>query len=283
MSSKKPKAVDAKPLRQITLFDAFKKVRGGEDTSPSSSFSQSADPPPFPIAMPAETQHIDENPECVSPYFPSSTASTCKPFLVRMGTEYMELDDGGSSPMMDIPTSMPVPSTSNTAAVSSSSRPSTPDLAPQVIKHSEQNAAIAAENIEILKFLVPTIFADSEHKPTGYLYDSERFGRIGRRYCPGFTVAPGDSRKGCIVRVLDADAYDVACDMMTRAQGSQGATNAPSSEKPPVVLNLANQYTRGGGWRKGAMAQEEELCYRCAPLFLVSAWLTILLQVDTVC
>jgi len=210
------------------------------------------------VPMPTDIQHTDENPEHVSQYFTSPASSSQKPFLVRVGTKYMELDDGGSTPVMNMPTSMPVPSTSSMPAMPSS-RPSTPNLAP---KEHEHNAAIAAENIEILGSLVATIFTDPEHKPTGYLYDSERFGQIGRRYCPGFTVAPGDSRKGCIVRVLDADAYDVACDMITRAQGNQSATNAPSSEKPPVVLNLANQYTRGGGWRKGAMAQEEELCYR---------------------
>ena len=234
------------------------------------------------MAMPTGTQHTDENPEHVSPYFASSTAPIRKPFLVRVGTEYMELDDGTATQTMNAPTSMPVPSTSSTAPMSSS-RPSTPNLAPQVNKDNGHNAAIAAENIEILKFLVPALFTDPEHEPTGYLYDSERFGRIGRRYCPGFTVSPGDSRKGCIVRVLDADTYDVACDMMIRAKGSQGGTTAPSSEKPPVVLNLANQYTRGGGWRKGAMAQEEELCYRCARRLLLSVWLRVVLQVDTVC
>jgi len=281
MASKKPKAFDAKPSKQTTLFDAFKNVRGGEDTSPPSSFSPSADPPAFPVAMPTGTQHTGENTEPISPYFASSAAPTRKPFMVRVGTEYMELDDGGSSQTMKIPPSMPVPSPSSTLAMPSS-RPSTPSLAPQANKDSEHNATIAAENIEILKYLVPSIFTDPEHEPTGYLYDTERFGRIGRRYCPGFTVAPGDSRKGCIVRVLDADAYDVACDMMTRAQGSQNSTNAPSSEKPPVVLNLANQNTRGGGWRKGSMAQEEELCYRCARRLLLSVLLTVLPQVDTV-
>lgn len=264
MSSKRPKAVDAKPTKQTTLFDAFGKVRGSENTSPSSSFSPSIDPPPFPVAMPTGTQLTDENLEHVSPYFASSTTSAHKPFLVRVGTGYMELDDGSSPPTMKAPISMPVPIPASALAMSSS-RPSTP-----INKDNEHNAAIAAENIEIFKFLVPTLFTDPEHAPTGYLYDSERFGRIGRKYCPGFTVAPGDSRKGCTVKVIDADAYDVACDMMALAQGSQGTTNAPSSAKPPVVLNLANQYTRGGGWRKGTMAQEEELCYRCAQCLSLS-------------
>jgi len=212
--------------------------------------------------MPTGTQHMDENLQHVSPYVASPTTSARKPFMVRVGTGFMELDDGGSPSILKAPISMPVPFPPSVLAVSS--RPSTPNLGQQVNKDNEHYAAIAAENIEILKYLVPTVFTDPEHAPTGYLYDSERFGLIGRRYCPGFTVAPGDSRKGCIVKVIDADAYDVASDMITRAPGSQGTANVLSSEESPVVLNLANQNTRGGGWRRGAMAQEEELCYRCA-------------------
>jgi uncharacterized protein (TIGR02452 family) len=52
--------------------------------------------------------------------------------------------------------------------------------------------------------------------------------------------------------VLMSDAID--------AEGIQPALS--SSERPVVVLNLASEFEAGGGWTRGALAQEECLCYR---------------------
>ncbi|KUM60204.1 hypothetical protein ACN42_g6914 [Penicillium freii] len=57
-----------------------------------------------------------------------------------------------------------------------------------------------------------------------------------------------------VVKVVAGDTYDYALEMQ-----NAGST---TDHMPVCVLNFANAYTPGGGWLNGALAQEEQLCYR---------------------
>jgi hypothetical protein len=106
------------------------------------------------------------------------------------------------------------------------------------------------------------------------------------RMCPGYG--------GATIKVLNMDAFDAALLLnphytvtnhlglmgnatgteddqsafsgfvlmsdATDAEGIQPALSSP--ERPVAVLNLASEFEPGGGWTRGALAQEECLCYR---------------------
>jgi uncharacterized protein (TIGR02452 family) len=60
-----------------------------------------------------------------------------------------------------------------------------------------------------------------------------------------------------VVKVVAQDTYDAAIDT------SKGMYGAQTSDFMPVcVLNFANAHHAGGGWEKGASAQEEQLFFR---------------------
>lgn len=58
--------------------------------------------------------------------------------------------------------------------------------------------------------------------------------------------------------MVNADSLDTALAL--------SATKAPFS-KPVLILNMANAQHGGGGWLKGALAQEEAICYRSSLSF----------------
>ncbi len=111
-------------------------------------------------------------------------------------------------------------------------------------------AGVASET----KSLLPTLLASAPNAPaSGYLYHTNNNLRpLSSHDCP--CLSPSTTR----VRVVNADSLDTALAL--------SATKAPFS-KPVLVLNMANAQHGGGGWLKGALAQEEAICYRSSLSF----------------
>ena len=78
-----------------------------------------------------------------------------------------------------------------------------------------------------------------------------------KAYAP---VDPAQRRyPGTLVRVVNSDTIDFASSLLKRAE-------ATGVERKVFVLNMANQFTPGGGFSHGRLAQEEILCF-CTGLF----------------
>ena len=104
-------------------------------------------------------------------------------------------------------------------------------------------AQVAAETKAILPNLLKLT---PNAPPNGYLYLPNNFPHLDPRYCPH--LLPNR------VTVMNSDTLDAALSLHT-------------SRKPVCVLNMANAEHGGGGWLKGALAQEEAMCYRSSLSF----------------
>lgn len=100
--------------------------------------------------------------------------------------------------------------------------------------------AVAEETISLLPGLMAT---RPDVVTEGRLCKASDRLQLDAKFCPGLPPTK--------VRVISADTIDAALALPTSA-----------SSKPPCILNMANATIAGGGFKHGALAQEEALCYR---------------------
>jgi len=141
------------------------------------------------------------------------------------------------------------------------SGPSSKPSPPTTTKRSTQLALTAAET----KTLLPAILATLPSAPaTGHLYTPANLPHLDPKYCPRFTHPSAPSpQPGVPIRVIDGDTLDVAIALSSEPS----SRNQNKLGRNVCVLNMANAHHAGGGWLKGALAQEESLCYRSALSF----------------
>ncbi|OAP60818.1 hypothetical protein AYL99_05820 [Fonsecaea erecta] len=109
----------------------------------------------------------------------------------------------------------------------------------------DQLVKVAKETVSVLPGLLLT---RPDAKPDGYLYEKEAALPLDQTFCPNLPKTK--------IRVISSDTIDAALQL--------GHT---PHQKPVCILNMANAIRAGGGFRKGALAQEEALCYRTSLSF----------------
>ena len=107
-------------------------------------------------------------------------------------------------------------------------------------------ADIAKETVQLLPGLLAT---RPDIGTEGELYQLKDLGPIRSHLSPNLPPTT--------IRVIDADTIDAALTLQSQSQSTQ----------PVCVLNMANAAHAGGGFKHGALAQEEALCYRTSLIF----------------
>ncbi len=102
------------------------------------------------------------------------------------------------------------------------------------------------------KALLPNILSTTPNSPPhSHRYDPSTLPLLDPRQCPNLLRTA--------IRVLNSDTIDAALSLTP--------PSSSSASKPVLILNMANAYHSGGGWLRGALAQEEALCYRSSLSF----------------
>lgn len=109
----------------------------------------------------------------------------------------------------------------------------------------DQLVKVAKETISILPGLLLT---RPDAKPDGYLYDKDGTTPLDQSFCPKLPKTQ--------IQVVSSDTIDAALQL-----------HRGPHDKPVCILNMANAIHAGGGFRTGALAQEEALCYRTSLYF----------------
>ncbi|KAI9844400.1 MAG: hypothetical protein M1837_005601 [Sclerophora amabilis] len=128
-------------------------------------------------------------------------------------------------------------------------------------KQDKVLAKVAAGTKAILPDLLKTA---QWARPYGILCTSSDVKVLDQKFSAGFKL-PQDDPFGCgghsgtRIKVVSQDSFDAAIDL--------NSSTSTRDRKPVAVLNMANAVYGGGGWLKGALAQEEALCYRSSLSF----------------
>ncbi|KAL8672162.1 MAG: hypothetical protein Q9168_003361 [Polycauliona sp. 1 TL-2023] len=120
-------------------------------------------------------------------------------------------------------------------------------------KRSQLLAAVAEETVALVRDVIKKA---PQYRPTGELLEPHTLVPAPKSQCPNLPKTR--------IRVINMDTLDLAQQLTL----TSSLTTIPTTPATPVlILNMANAHWAGGGWMKGAIAQEEALCYRTSLYF----------------